>query len=100
MRCINVHNNTAAIGCVDVNNVSTSNDVSSIAIVEMSVSGGSLRRVIGTGGSINSVYLCGERLVGGGDGWLGIWRVLDKENYSRQVFNREDGVRKLHMLQV
>jgi len=94
VRCMSILGNTAAIGCVDINNVSSSSDVSSVAIVEMSVGGGgSLRRVIGTGASINSVYLCGERLVGGGDGWLGVWRVLDKENYSRQVFNKEDGVR-------
>ena len=69
------------MGCVDVGR----GHVSSIAIVDLGEVASKMRRVINIGHSIASLHLDNEKVVAGGDGWLGVWRVLNKDNYSRQV---------------
>ena len=79
-----VCDNVVAVGCVDIG---SREHVSSIAIIDLGEVTSKLRRVISIQHSVSSLHLDNEKVVAGGDGWLGVWRLLKKENYSRQVSN-------------
>ena len=90
VRSISVTGSLAAVGCVDIGSENCQ-AVSTVTVVELSRGGGQLRRVIETGPGLSALACSGERLAVGGDGWLGVWRLLHRENYTRQVYNRQDG---------
>ena len=83
MKCISSSGDVAAVGCVDVG-VRDVDDVSSVVIIDLADVSCKVRRVIRAGGSLSCLHLDHERVVAAGHHWLGAWRVLDRENYSRQ----------------
>ena len=91
VRCISVSGRTAAVGSVDIE--SEACGVSCVTVVEVSGGGGEVRRIIQTGPGLSVLDLGGERVTCGGEGWLGVWRLLERENYTRQVYNKQDGSR-------
>ena len=99
MRCISVHDATAAVGCQDPSpgDLHTS-DVASVLILDLGITGASVRRELRLEAGMACLHLSGERLAGGGQGWLGAWRVLHRANYSRLVGSQLSGTCQAHGL--
>jgi len=99
IKSISVHGSIAAVGCLDF----THPQGCDINIVELKqATGGVLRKVLHTGGGLSAVHLGDGRVVAGGGGvdrdtgWIGSWRVLNREDCSRNFFNKEDGTNILN----
>ena len=91
VRAIVVSGRTAAVGSVDIEEGGQGEAASTVSLLELSGRGGEVRREVSAGPGLSCLSCQGERLAGGGQGWAGVWRVLSRENYSRQVFSRQDG---------
>ena len=91
IKTISINKSQAAVACIEY----TANDKCSIVIVDMTASGGSVRRVLRAGAGLSALHLIDGRLVAGGgfdrEGWVKTWRVLDRLTCSRQLINKEDG---------
>ena len=90
VRAISVSGRTAAVASVDIES-QAGEAAGSLSLVEISGRGGEVRREVRTGPGLSWLSTWGDRLAGGGQGWLAVWRLLTRENYTRQVFNRQDG---------
>ena len=91
VRRIAVSGQTAAVASCDIEAGRAGEAASSLTLLEITGRGGEVRRELSVGPGLSSLSFYGERLAGGGQGWAAVWRVLRRENYSRQVFNRQDG---------